>query len=68
MNQYRAGTIAYTSVLSAKISALAAEQAANEIDGLQISSAVGLVKALGGGWIANLSLPLKDKDINQVNN
>ncbi|HHF7374387.1 efflux transporter outer membrane subunit [Legionella bozemanae] len=51
-NQYKAGTVPYMNVLTAQISALAAEQAATQIDGLQMTSAVGLVKALGGGWVA----------------
>jgi len=61
-NQYKAGTVPYSSVLTAQISALAAEQAATQVDGLQMSSAVGLVKALGGGWVANVTmLPKKYK-------
>ncbi|WP_274519319.1 efflux transporter outer membrane subunit [Legionella steigerwaltii] len=61
-NQYRSGTVPYANVLTAQISALAAEQAATQVDGLQMSSAVGLVKALGGGWVANVRLaPKKQK-------
>ncbi|WP_131794794.1 efflux transporter outer membrane subunit [Fluoribacter gormanii] len=54
-NQYKAGTVPYYNVLLAQISALTTEQAAAQIDGLQMTSAVGLVKALGGGWVAHLS-------------
>lgn len=58
-NQYKAGTIAYANVITAQIAALAAEQAANQVDGLQMSSAVGLVKALGGGWVMKSTSPPK---------
>jgi NodT family efflux transporter outer membrane factor (OMF) lipoprotein len=51
VNQYKAGTVAYSDVLTAQIAAFTAEQAANNVDGLQMTSAVGLVKALGGGWV-----------------
>ncbi|WP_392536923.1 efflux transporter outer membrane subunit [Legionella sp. 227] len=58
-NQYEAGTVTYANVLTAQISALAAEQAATQVDGLQMVSAVGLVKALGGGWVASVIVPPK---------
>lgn len=58
-NQYKAGTLPYANILTAQISALAAEQAATQIDGLQMASAVGLIKSLGGGWVANTALPPK---------
>ncbi|WP_454781050.1 efflux transporter outer membrane subunit [Legionella sp. WA2022007384] len=54
INQYKAGTVPYLNVLTAQISAFTLEQAAIQIDGLQMASAVGLVKALGGGWVAHL--------------
>jgi len=50
INQYRSGTVDYASVLTAQITSFAAEQAANEVYGLQMTSAVGLIKSLGGGW------------------
>ncbi len=52
-NQYKAGTVPYINVLTAQISALTLAQAATQIDGLQMASAIGLVKALGGGWVAH---------------
>ncbi|KTD66029.1 outer membrane efflux protein [Legionella santicrucis] len=61
-NQYKAGTLPYANILTAQISALAAEQAATQIDGLQMASAVSLIKALGGGWVANVALPPKVKN------
>lgn len=51
LNQYKAGTVTYANVLTAQITAFSAEQAANNVDGLQMTSAVGLIKALGGGWV-----------------
>ena len=48
----------------AQINALAAEQAAAQVDGLQMTSAVGLVKALGGGWVANVALSPKQQKVN----
>jgi NodT family efflux transporter outer membrane factor (OMF) lipoprotein len=51
VNQYKAGTVNYSSVLTSQITAFAAEEAANNVDGLLMSSAVGLIKSLGGGWV-----------------
>lgn len=53
INQYKAGTVNYASVMNAQIAAFAAEKTANDVAGLQMSVAVGLVKALGGGWALN---------------
>lgn len=50
VNQYKAGTVAYSSVLTAQINAYTAEKAAADAMYLRMTSAVGLVKALGGGW------------------
>ena len=50
MNQYRAGTVAYSSVITAQITSFTAQKAANDVVGLQMAAAVRLVKALGGGW------------------
>lgn len=52
VNQYKAGTVNYSSVLTAQITAFSAEQSANNVDGLLMTSAVGLIKSLGGGWVA----------------
>lgn len=51
VNQYKAGTVNYANVLTAQIAAFSAEQTANNVDGLLMTSAVGLIKALGGGWV-----------------
>lgn len=49
-NQYKAGTVDYASVILAQITAFTAEKTANDVNGLQLTAAVGLIKALGGGW------------------
>lgn len=50
INQYKSGTVAYSSVITAQIAAFTAEKTAADIVGQRMTSAVGLVKALGGGW------------------
>lgn len=52
MNQYRQGTVPFSSVLTAETTAYTAEKTAADVKYLRLSSAVGLVKALGGGWNA----------------
>ncbi len=52
MNQYKAGLVDYSSVITAQTAAYTAEQSAVNVTGLRMISAVGLVKALGGGWDA----------------
>ncbi|MEO8401736.1 MAG: efflux transporter outer membrane subunit [Gammaproteobacteria bacterium] len=49
-NQYKAGLVDYTSVITAQTAAYTAELTAFDITGLRMTSAVGLIKALGGGW------------------
>lgn len=50
MNQYKAGTLAYSSVITSQISAYTAQKNAYDVVGLQMTTAAALVKALGGGW------------------
>ena len=50
LNQYQAGTVAYANVITAQTAAYTAEKNAADITGLRMTSAVGLIKALGGGW------------------
>ncbi|BCA94810.1 outer membrane efflux lipoprotein [Legionella antarctica] len=52
INQYKAGTVDYASVITAQITAYSAQKTANDVAGLLMSSEVGLIKALGGGWDA----------------
>ncbi len=49
-NQYKAGTVAYSSVIIAQNAAFAAEKSAADITGLRMTAAVGLITAMGGGW------------------
>jgi len=49
-NQYKVGTAAYPDVLTAQLAAFTAEKNAADINGLRMSTTVGLIKALGGGW------------------
>ena len=51
-NQYKSGTVAFISVLTAQTTAFTAEQKLASIQGQRMVSSVGLVKALGGGWNA----------------
>jgi NodT family efflux transporter outer membrane factor (OMF) lipoprotein len=50
INQYKAGTVPYSSVIAAQTAVEAAEKNAADTQGLQMTSTVGLIKALGGGW------------------
>ncbi len=50
LNEYRAGTQAYTSVVTAQNTLLAAQQTQLSITQSQLTAAVALITALGGGW------------------
>jgi NodT family efflux transporter outer membrane factor (OMF) lipoprotein len=50
LNQYQAGTVAYTTVVTAQTTALSAEQTLINIRLNRFSTAAALVTALGGGW------------------
>jgi NodT family efflux transporter outer membrane factor (OMF) lipoprotein len=52
LNEYKAGTVNFSAVLMAQINALSATKSASDVQYLSMSSAVGLIKALGGGWDA----------------
>jgi NodT family efflux transporter outer membrane factor (OMF) lipoprotein len=49
-NQYKAGTSTYLTVITSQTAAYQAEQTLANIAGERMVSAVGLIKALGGGW------------------
>ncbi len=49
-NQYRAGTVAYTSVITEQTSLLSDQQAALAVQQNRLVASVALVEALGGGW------------------
>jgi NodT family efflux transporter outer membrane factor (OMF) lipoprotein len=49
-NRYKAGLVTYLEVAVAQSSALALEQSVVQLRGEKLVAAVGLVRALGGGW------------------
>jgi NodT family efflux transporter outer membrane factor (OMF) lipoprotein len=51
-NQYKAGTANYLAVIVLQAAQLNNERAALDILGRRLTSSVGLIKALGGGWSA----------------
>jgi NodT family efflux transporter outer membrane factor (OMF) lipoprotein len=59
-NQYRAGTVAYTSVITEQTLLLTDQQAALAVQQSRLVASVTLVTALGGGWNTS-DLPDKDK-------
>lgn len=50
LNQYRVGTVPYTTVVQTQTSALSAEQALLNIRLSRLIASANLVKAVGGGW------------------
>jgi NodT family efflux transporter outer membrane factor (OMF) lipoprotein len=52
LNQYRAGTAAYTTVVTAQTVALADAQSLLSIRQSRLVASVALIQALGGGWDA----------------
>ena len=58
INQYRAGTVDYISVLNAEVTAYTAEKTLNDLQGLEMTGAVGLIKALGGGFSSHMIKPI----------
>ncbi|MBY0440446.1 MAG: TolC family protein, partial [Burkholderiales bacterium] len=50
LNQYKAGLVGFSNVVTAQTSLLSAEQAALSVLGRQFDASVVLVRALGGGW------------------
>jgi NodT family efflux transporter outer membrane factor (OMF) lipoprotein len=59
-NQYRAGTVAYTSVVTEQQILLGDQQSALAVQQSRLVASVALVTALGGGWNVG-ELPDKDK-------
>lgn len=60
LNQYKAGTLAYTSVVVAETAALADEETALTIRENRLNASVALIEALGGGWNAK-QLPTRQQ-------
>jgi outer membrane protein TolC len=54
LNQFKAGTVAFTTVVTAEITLLADEEAELTIRQNLFLASVGLIEALGGGWDTNL--------------
>jgi NodT family efflux transporter outer membrane factor (OMF) lipoprotein len=50
LNEYRAGTVAYTTVITEQQMALSDEQTALTIRQSRLVASVALIQALGGGW------------------
>jgi NodT family efflux transporter outer membrane factor (OMF) lipoprotein len=59
LNEYRAGTQAYTAVITAQNTLLGARQTEISIEESRLTDAVSLIQALGGGWRAT-DLPDRD--------
>jgi len=51
-NQYKAGVVSYLNVITAQTTAYNSQSAAVNVLGRRLTAAVGLVRALGGGWSA----------------
>jgi NodT family efflux transporter outer membrane factor (OMF) lipoprotein len=52
LNQYKAGTVPYSSVISAQTARLNAEQTALNVLSNRLQASVALIQDLGGGWDA----------------
>ena len=52
INQYKAGTISYLSVVTVQTALLSNERTSVGLLGRRLSATVGLIRALGGGWNA----------------
>jgi NodT family efflux transporter outer membrane factor (OMF) lipoprotein len=52
LNQYKAGQVAYTDVVTAQASALSARRSLLQAGVARQTTAVALIQALGGGWTA----------------
>ena len=57
LNQYKAGTVPYSSVITAQTTRLAAEETALTVLSSRLQASVALIEAVGGGWNAS-QLPL----------
>jgi NodT family efflux transporter outer membrane factor (OMF) lipoprotein len=67
-NQYKAGTVAYTSVIVAEQTALADAESAVNIRQARLVAGVALIEALGGGWgVAQLPTPAAIERQNPLN-
>ena len=53
VNEYRAGTVDFTTVATAQVTALQAHNALVQMQANRLTTAVSLIEALGGGWTAS---------------
>jgi NodT family efflux transporter outer membrane factor (OMF) lipoprotein len=53
LNQYKAGTVPYSSVITAQTARLSAEQTALNVLSSRLQSSVAMIQAVGGGWKAS---------------
>ena len=58
LNQYQAGTVAFTSVVTAQATLLGAEESLLAVQQSQLIESVALIQALGGGWHDDLLPPI----------
>ncbi len=56
LNQYKAGTVPYSSVITAQTTRLASEESALTVLSDRLQSSIALIEALGGGWNASSGL------------
>ena len=54
LNQYRAGTVAYTSVVTEQTTLLGNQQSQLAVQQSRLVASVALIAALGGGWNTQL--------------
>ena len=52
LNQYKAGTVPYSSVITSQTTRLASEETALTVLSNRLQASVALIEALGGGWSA----------------
>jgi NodT family efflux transporter outer membrane factor (OMF) lipoprotein len=55
LNQYKAGTVPYSSVITAQTTRLSAEETALSVLSSRLQASVALIMALGGGWDASMA-------------
>jgi len=53
LNEYNAGTVDFTTVVTAQVTELTNRETALSINGAQLTSSVALIQALGGGWTSD---------------
>ena len=59
LNQYQAGTVAFTTVVTAEALLLGDEESLLSVQQSQLVASVVLIEALGGGWHTNLLPPIE---------